>query len=184
MSIHYQNQCCTSVNWTLRNNLQWNFDQNSNINFYWKDTFVNVVWWVLPISPQPQCVNIWWMKTCSVNNGTLSGLQKWLKSMNDTFVIINSQRCSQNIWHMSKQISKPCVTPKIYWHKVFLHSNLFHGAVHNLQYGKFAPVSRSEADNFGGGPETFCWYFFNFMLTIWDSRHDDLQLSWLCFKHC
>ena len=60
-----------------------------------------------------------------------------------------------NIWYMWKQISKPCVTHKIYWHKVFLHSNLFHDAVHNLQYGKFAPFCQSEGDNFGGGPETF-----------------------------
>ena len=38
--------------------------------------------------------------------------------------------------------------------------------------------------NFGGGPGTFCWFFFNFMLMIWDSRHEDLQLFWLSLKHC
>ena len=39
------------------------------------------------------------------------------------------------------------------------------------------------ADNFGGRSETFCWFFFNFMFMIWDSRHEDLQLFWLSFKH-
>ena len=41
----------------------------------------------------------------------------------------------------------------------------------------------SEAHNFGGGPGTLCWFFFNFMLMIWYSRHEDLQLFWLSFKH-
>ena len=27
-------------------------------------------------------------------------------------------------------------------------------------------------------------HFVNFMFTIWDSRHEDLQLFWLSFKHC
>ena len=31
---------------------------------------------------------------------------------------------------------------------------------------------------FGGGPGTFCWFFFNLMFMIWDSRHEDLQLFW------
>ena len=38
--------------------------------------------------------------------------------------------------------------------------------------------------NFGGGPGTLCWFFFNFMFTIWDSSHEDLQVFWLSFKHC
>ena len=40
-----------------------------------------------------------------------------------------------------------------------------------LQCWKFQQVHLSEADNFGGGPGTFCWFFFNFMFMIWDSRH-------------
>ena len=52
------------------------------------------------------------------------------------------------------------------------------------QCWKFPQVRRSEADSFGGGPGTFCWFFFNFMFMIWDSRHEDLQLFWLSFKHC
>ena len=52
------------------------------------------------------------------------------------------------------------------------------------QCWKFQQVRRSEANNFGGGPGTFCWFFFNFVLMICDSRHEDLQLFWLSFKHC
>ena len=52
------------------------------------------------------------------------------------------------------------------------------------QCWKFPQVRQSEADNFGGGPGTFCWFFFNFMFMIWDSSHEDLQLFWLSFKHC
>ena len=49
-----------------------------------------------------------------------------------------------------------------------------------MQCWKFPQVRRSEADNFGG----FWWSFFNFMFMIWDSRHEDLQLFWLSFRHC
>ena len=49
-----------------------------------------------------------------------------------------------------------------------------------MQCWKFPQVRRSEADNFGG----FWWFFFNFMFMIWDSRHEDLQLFWLSFRHC
>ena len=51
------------------------------------------------------------------------------------------------------------------------------------QCWKFPQVCQSEADNFGGGPGTFCWYFFNFMFMISDSRYEDLHLFWLSFKH-
>ena len=54
----------------------------------------------------------------------------------------------------------------------------------DIQCWKFPQVRQSEADNFGGGPETFCWFFFNVMFMIWDSRHKDFQLFWLNFKHC
>ena len=53
----------------------------------------------------------------------------------------------------------------------------------STQSWKFPRVCRSEDDNFGGGPGTFCWFFFNFMFVICDSRHEDLQLFWLSFKH-
>ena len=51
------------------------------------------------------------------------------------------------------------------------------------QCWKFPQVRRSEADNFGEGLGTFCWFFFNFMFIICDSRHEDLQLFWLSFQH-
>ena len=41
----------------------------------------------------------------------------------------------------------------------------------HTQCWKFAPVRQSKADNFGGGPGTFCWIFFNSMFVIWDSRY-------------
>ena len=31
MPSHYLNQCCDIVNWTLRNKLQWNFNQNTKL---------------------------------------------------------------------------------------------------------------------------------------------------------
>ena len=40
------------------------------------------------------------------------------------------------------------------------------------------------ADNCGGGPGTFCWFLFNSMFMICNSRHEDLHLFWLSFKHC
>ena len=50
------------------------------------------------------------------------------------------------------------------------------------QCWKFPQIRQSEADNFGGGPGTFCWFFFDFMFLIWDSRHEDLQLfDWVFF---
>ena len=51
------------------------------------------------------------------------------------------------------------------------------------QCWKFPQVLWSEAENFGGGPGTFCWFFFNFMFMICDSRHEDLQLFWFSFTH-
>ena len=52
-----------------------------------------------------------------------------------------------------------------------------------MQCWKFPQFRRSNAGNFRGGPGTFCWFFFNFMFMIWDSRQEDLQLFWLSFKH-
>ena len=41
---------------------------------------------------------------------------------------------------------------------------------------------QSKVDSFGGGLETYCWFFFNFMFMIWDSRHEDF--FWLSFTDC
>ena len=38
--------------------------------------------------------------------------------------------------------------------------------IHNNQCWKFPQVRWSEADNFGGGPGTSCWFFFNFIFMI------------------
>ena len=39
---HYLNQCWVIANWTLRNKLQWNFDQNTKL-FIHKNAFENIV---------------------------------------------------------------------------------------------------------------------------------------------
>ena len=54
---HYLNQCWNIVNWTLGNNLQWNFNRNSDI-FIDENTSENIVCEMLPISSRPQCVLI------------------------------------------------------------------------------------------------------------------------------
>ena len=53
---HYLNQWWNIVNWTLRNNLQWNFNWNSNI-FIRKNALENVVCEMASILSRPQCVN-------------------------------------------------------------------------------------------------------------------------------
>ena len=70
------------------------------------------------------------------------------------------------------------------WTKIYIN----YISTNNHVYNNCSTTSvgnshRSEDDNFGGRPETFCWFFFNFMFMIWDSRHEDLQLFWLSFKH-
>ena len=55
---HYLNQCWNSVNWNLKNKLQWNFIRNSYI-FIRENPFENVVWKKASILSRPQCVNIW-----------------------------------------------------------------------------------------------------------------------------
>ena len=53
------------------------------------------------------------------------------------------------------------------------------------QSWKFPQVRRSEADNFGGGPRTFCWFFFNLMFTDpptpWPALQDSSTLIWGTF---
>ena len=50
---HHLNQCWNIVNWTTRNKLQWNFNQNSYICI--KNLFLNVVWKLAAILSRPQC---------------------------------------------------------------------------------------------------------------------------------
>ena len=54
------------VNLTLRNKLQWNFNQNSN-TFIQENALESVVWEMASISSWPQCVNFW-IKISSVVN--------------------------------------------------------------------------------------------------------------------
>ena len=50
---HYLNQCWNIVNWTLRNNFQWNFNRNSNI-FIQEIAFENVDSKMASTLSQPQ----------------------------------------------------------------------------------------------------------------------------------
>ena len=54
---HYLNQCWNNINWTLRNKLQWNLNQNSYI-FIQENAFDNVLWKMAAILSRPQCVNL------------------------------------------------------------------------------------------------------------------------------
>ena len=53
---YYLNWRWNIVNWTLRNKLQWNLNRNSYI-FIQENAFENVVWKMVVILCQPQCVN-------------------------------------------------------------------------------------------------------------------------------
>ena len=55
-SSHYLNQWWNIVNWTLRNKLQWDFNQNSYI-FIQEKVFENVVCEIAAILSRPQCVD-------------------------------------------------------------------------------------------------------------------------------
>ena len=64
----------------------------------------------------------------------------------------------------------------------FATSAGFTAGLRSVQCSKLLPVRQLEADNFGGGLETF-WKLFNFMFMIWDSRQQDWQLFLLSFEH-
>ena len=51
---YYMNQCWKIVNWTLRNKLQWNLNQNSYI-FIQENAFENFVWQMVAISNNSMC---------------------------------------------------------------------------------------------------------------------------------
>ena len=53
---NYLNQCWNIVNWTLRNELQWNLNRSSN-NFIQENAFESVVCEMAAILSWPQCVN-------------------------------------------------------------------------------------------------------------------------------
>ena len=54
---HYLNQCWNIVIWTLRNELQWNFNWNSNMSIQ-ENAFESVVCEMASISSRPQWVNV------------------------------------------------------------------------------------------------------------------------------
>ena len=62
---HYLNPCWNTVNWTLRNKLQWNFDRNHNI-FIQENAFESAVCETASILPRPQCVKEEKLMPCHV----------------------------------------------------------------------------------------------------------------------
>ena len=54
---HYLNQCWNIVNWTLRNKLQWDCNQNSHISIQ-ENAFENVIWKMAPILSQPMHTDV------------------------------------------------------------------------------------------------------------------------------
>ena len=52
---HYLNQCWVIVIWTIRNEIQWDINRNSNI-FMQENAFENVIWKMAAIKSWPQCV--------------------------------------------------------------------------------------------------------------------------------
>ena len=57
MPSYYLNQCWNSVDWNLRNKLQWNLKRNSYI-FIQENSFENVVCEMAAILSRPQWVNV------------------------------------------------------------------------------------------------------------------------------
>ena len=57
---HYLNQCWDIVNWTLRNKVQWNFNQNTNIFVSRKCIWKYRVWNGSHFVRQPFCVCFVW----------------------------------------------------------------------------------------------------------------------------
>ena len=57
MPSHYLNQCWDIVNWTLKNKLQWNLNQNTKL-FIRENALENVIWKMAAMLSQPQCVDV------------------------------------------------------------------------------------------------------------------------------
>ena len=53
---HYLNQCWVIVNWTLRNKLQWNFNQNTNLSIH-ENASEYIVWEMTAILSRGRLVN-------------------------------------------------------------------------------------------------------------------------------
>ena len=53
---YYPKQCCIAVNWTLRNNFEWNLNPNSSIGIH-RNAFQNIVCWTAAILSRESSVN-------------------------------------------------------------------------------------------------------------------------------
>ena len=80
---HCLHQCCSIVNWTLRNKLQWNLSQYSYI-FIQENAFENVIWKMAAILSRPQCVKIVrWVHFRLSEDGHLDELTKVFRCLSD-----------------------------------------------------------------------------------------------------
>ena len=131
------------------------------------------------------CSNCCFHKKCSWTQSTMCSEITHLKLLHIPEVneLIHSwikkiyYRIRSRIWLGAKQALSHCLS---HWELSSLALCLVNRRSCTVlwisQCWKFPQVRQSGADNFGGGPGTFCWFFFNFMFMIWESRLEDLQL--------
>ena len=81
MPSHYLNQCCNIVNWTLGNEIRWNFNRNSYIFIHYS-AFENKA----VILSRPQSVN--WQSSCCSCLYEKNAMQNWLTPMHVPMYIL------------------------------------------------------------------------------------------------
>ena len=57
MAFHYLDKCWHTINWTLGNTFQWNFNRNSSV-FIWENHLKYNLQKIAAILYRPQCVNL------------------------------------------------------------------------------------------------------------------------------
>ena len=95
---NYLNQCWNIVNWTLRIKLQWNLHRNSHIHFQ-ENACENVVWKMMAILSQAQCVN-GWIYTENMQHFDSNSMH----SLCNTMIIFSHKThfCEFKVWPMIK----------------------------------------------------------------------------------
>ena len=106
---HYLNHCWKIVNCTLRNKLQWNFNQNSNV-FIHENALQNLICEMASTLPQPQCVNQWSSVAFTWSNftGNAPDMNHWTVFENCIFKITSTSLRGQwvNRIGITHQITK------------------------------------------------------------------------------
>ena len=122
-SSYYLNQSWVIVNWTLRNKLQWKFNQNTNI-FIQENAYDNIyiVWKMAATLSRPQCVKtsggyIWLV----IKVFFLSGLTGTIVWLNCHWTIVWSNNFPSAVWGIWRNVA-PRVCGIIDHLTVSLHS--------------------------------------------------------------